>query len=62
VSAERVLATGAALEAARRLHASLSGDLRGHLRRVVEFGKALADPGEWDGPEVSVGPGPEEGE
>src|SRR5579859_4189074 len=45
----RVLATGSAVAAARRMHALLSGDVQAQLGQLVQAGQRLSDPSVWDG-------------
>jgi hypothetical protein len=50
---ERVLATDDALRAAKEIHALLSGRLPADIRSVSQYGRVLANPGRWDGPQAS---------
>ncbi|MBO0684968.1 MAG: hypothetical protein J2P45_17595 [Candidatus Dormibacteraeota bacterium] len=52
MSGGRVLATPAALEAARQLHSLLAGPIRNDLQAVVSRGQVLADPNQWEGREA----------
>jgi hypothetical protein len=53
VSAQRVLATQAALQAAQKPQSALSNRLQVRLREVTRTGQLLAEPGQWDGPEAA---------